>query len=187
MPNTDPSPGIPHTARAPSVRELPEYEPLARTTPPDEHDAFRPPRRWSSLRPGPRGSRGSVAVLGRTGGAPRGVPRWFGNGHPANASLATLLSKVLETLDGRRPVDQLRGMLADGVYEATLTRARAMTGARVRYRLRSLHSCRLSADLIEVSGLVEATGSGAVRPAHALAARFERHAGTWQCAVLRLL
>jgi hypothetical protein len=178
MPNAEPTP-------VPLVRELPTYEPLARHTPADEQDAFRPPRRWSSLRPVPRSSRGRVAVPARATGSPKGVPRRFGNGHPANASLATLLAKVLEALDGRRPVDQLRGMLADGVYEAALTRARAMTRARVRYRLRSLHSCRLSADLIEVSGLVEATG--AVRPVHALAARFERHAGTWQCAVLRLL
>lgn len=182
MPNTDPIPGTEHTA--PTVRRLSAYEPPSRPTPPENHDAFAPPRRWSSLRPVPRGF---ADPLRRAAGPPRGVPRRFGNGHPANASLATLLAKVLEALDGRRPVDQFRGMLADAVYEAALTRARATAGARIRYRLRSLHSCRLSADLIEVSGLVEVSGSGVTRPAHALAARFERHAGTWRCAVLRLL
>jgi hypothetical protein len=137
-----------------------------RTYEPDE--GFEPPERWSTLQPAPDAQ---VTIE-----APD---------EPDDEPFRRMLTTVLEVLDGRRPIGQLRTLLAPAVYEATLTRLRTMP-AGIQYRLRSVHSYRVHADAIELCGRVEAM-LRAGRRARALVARLERRDGTWHCVVLRIL
>jgi hypothetical protein len=130
-------------------------------------EAFAPPERWSSLRPVTE-PQVTVQPDGQDDGA-----------------LRQMLTKVLEVLDGRRQIGQLRTLLANPVYEATLTRLRMTPPTGIRYRLHTVHSCHLAPNAIELCGRVET--SGAHRRAQALAARLERRHSTWQCVFLRIL
>lgn len=147
------------------LHALPDYEPTHEPGDPT------PPRRWSSLRP-PSGPQLTLVV-------PEQDPP------PPPESLWRLLRHVLEVLDGRRAVGQLRTLLSDPAYEALLTRLRTTPVGR-RHRLRRLHTCYPSTDAVEMSAVLEITGEdrGRVRAA---AIRMERHEDRWHCAVLRIL
>jgi hypothetical protein len=98
------------------------------------------------------------------------------------------LTKMLEVLDGRRHLGQLRTLLTDSVYEATLTRLRMMPPTGVRYLLASMHTCWPTPDAVELTGRVETTHRGSThRRTQALVARLERHDTTWRCVVWRIL
>lgn len=150
----------------PVLRALPEYEP---THAPGET----PPRRWSSLRP-PSGPQLALVA-------------------PAQEVTITaealwrLLIRILEVLEGRRNVGQLRALLSDTAYEALLTRLRTTAPGR-SHRLRRLRTCYPSATAVEVAAVIDiAAGSGQPHRVCAMATRLERSGEAWHCAVLRLL
>jgi hypothetical protein len=206
MPSTTVDTAPPTELIRPAVRALARYEPASRTAPRDGESRFVPPPRrpnrpLTGLAVATAGS--GAAGIGAASPPSDAVPHRFGNGHPFNARFTALLTKILEALDGRRQVDQLRAVLADPVYQATRTRSRLLAPTRVRYQLRSLHSCRLGRDAVEVSGVLHVISVAGTRPrARALAARFETpqpephqpephqpepRTQTWRCTVLRLL
>ncbi|TCO65703.1 Rv3235 family protein [Actinocrispum wychmicini] len=104
---------------------------------------------------------------------------------PDDGQLRTMLTKVLEVLDGRRHIAQVRTLLADPIYEATLTRLRTMPAA-TRYQLYSVHTCWPTPNAVEMTGRLETTRPGH-RRAQALTARMERRQGIWTCVFLRIL
>ncbi|GAB3458994.1 Rv3235 family protein [Actinophytocola sediminis] len=150
---------------------LPDYEP---THAPGEPG---PPRRWSSLRP----ARGPQLTLV----APPNEPA-----PPDPGVLWRLVVHLLEVLDGRRGVHQLRAMLSDTAYEALLTRLRVTPPGR-RHKLRKVHSCLPAPDVVELSAVFEIVDGGpsARRPrrVRAAAIRLEKVKDRWHCAVLRIL
>jgi hypothetical protein len=150
------------------LRPLPDYEP-------GEPDI--PPRRWSSLRPvnGPQLT--LVPPVAQPPSEPPPVPP---------VTLWQLLRRVLEVLDGRRPVGQLRTLLPEPAFEALLTRLRtARPGSR--HVLRSLRTCYPSTSAVEVSAVIAVTSPSGRDRVIAAAARFERRGEQWPCTVLRLL
>ncbi|GDY31286.1 Rv3235 family protein [Gandjariella thermophila] len=99
----------------------------------------------------------------------------------AHAVARRVVTGVIEVLDGRRPVAQLRGLLSEQVYAALQTRVR--TGCRgPARRLHRVHICHPAAGVAEVS----ATFGNAHRT-HAVALRLECRAGGWRCTALRVL
>lgn len=107
---------------------------------------------------------------------------------PSEPDFRGTLTKMLEVLDGRRPIGQLRTLFTDTVYEATLTRLRTMPPSGVRYVLASMHVCWPSIDAVELSGRVETSHHGSPhRRAQAYTARLERRTETWQCTTWRIL
>jgi Family of unknown function (DUF6459) len=159
---------------SPTLRPLRGYEPTGQLTDAEllaaGLETFQPPERWASLRPV---TEPQVTVQ------PDGL-----NETP----FKQMLTKVLEVLDGRRQIGQLRTLLASPVYEATLTRLRVTPPTGLRYRLQSVHSCHLPPNTIELCGRVETTRRGSShRRSQALAARLERRRDTWQCVFLRIL
>lgn len=165
----DPEYGVRFSGRV-RLRALPNYEP--------DYEPGEPARRWSSLRPasGPQLSlRLAPASPRRT--APPVSP----------ATLWRLLGRVLEVLDGRRQVGQLRTLLPDTAYEALLTRLRTARPGR-RHTLKRLHACYPSPRVVELSAVIEVTAAAPARSrVIAAAARFELDQDTWRCKVLRLL
>lgn len=150
----------------PVLRALPEYEP---SHAPDEL----PPRRWSSLRPAAGPQLRLVAQPQEATITPEALWR--------------LLVRVLEVLEGRRNVGQLRRLLSDAAYEALLTRLRITTPGRT-HRLRRLRACYPTATAAEVAAVIDiAAATTEQRRVCALAARLERVEDVWHCAVLRLL
>lgn len=145
---------------------LPDYEP---------DDVDEPPRRWSSLRP-VSGPQLTLAPPAPQPGRPPVPP----------AALAQVLRRVLEVLDGRRPVGQLRSLLPDAAFEALLTRLRTV-GPGGRHVLRSIHPCYPTPDAVEVSAVIDYRSASGRRRVLALAARFDRDGSRWLCTVLRLL
>ncbi len=97
------------------------------------------------------------------------------------------LTLLLESLDGRRPLTQLRDLLPDPVYEAMATRVRGTTGHR--HRLVSLHTCRVSPVAVEVAATVRRWPPGKPETwrARALAGRVELVQESWRFTALRLL
>lgn len=156
---------LPHYV--PVLRRLPDYEPD------DEPDGRL--LRWSSLQPavGPQLELVPPAVAV----APVVPPQ----------SLWRLMAIVLEVLDGRRQVSQLRTLLPDQAYEALLTRLRtAVPGAR--HQLRRLRACYPSDAAVELTAVVEVVLPGQRRGrVFAAAGRFELHRDAWRCLVLRML
>jgi hypothetical protein len=151
-----------------TLRALPEYEP---SHAPGEEE----PRRWSSLRPASGPQLALVAVPRQPEAA------------VAPEALWRLLVRVLEVLEGRRAVGQLRTLLAEPAYEALLTRLRTTTPGRA-HRLRRLRACYPSPTAVELAAVIDiAAGASEPRRVCAAAARLERDGGTWRCAVLRLL
>jgi hypothetical protein len=98
--------------------------------------------------------------------------------HP-DVDPARLVAVVLEVLDGRRPVAQLRGLLSDDVLLWVRARVRR---ADVPARLRTVRVGRPGPDVVELSG----TASCGER-VRALAARLERRDDHWWCTVFVLL
>lgn len=130
--------------------------------------------RWSSLRPA-------------SGPQLRLVPSPPAPDAPvAPAALAQVLRRVLEVLDGRRPVGQLRSLLPDAAFEALLTRLRTVRPG-VRHVLRGLRTCYPTGSAVEVSAVIGMRFPAGRERVVAAAARFEKHGDRWQCAVLRIL
>ena len=92
-----------------------------------------------------------------------------------------LLIVILETLDGRRPLTQLRGQLAPLVFSSIETRVRTLTAPRTS-RLRSLHTCQPASGVVEACGIVDF--GPAIR---AVAARFELATNSVRCSAFRVL
>lgn len=150
----------------PMLRTLPEYEP---SHAPGEEE----PRRWSSLRPASGPQLTLVAAPQKATVPP--------------SALWRLLVRVLEVLEGRRAVGQLRTLLSDAAYEALLTRLRTTAPGRT-HRLRRLRACYPSGTAVELAAVIDMAAS-ATEPRRicAMAARLEREDASWRCAVLRLL
>jgi hypothetical protein len=150
------------------LRPLPDYEP--------EH-ARTPSRRRSRLRP-VTGPQLRLAPPPQPPGQPPVPP----------AALARVLRHVLEVLDGRRPVGQLRSLLPDDAFESVLTRLRT-TRPGGRHALRSMHPCYPVPTAVEVAVVIDYRPPSGRRRVLAAATRFEleHDAGHWLCTVLRLL
>ncbi len=149
-----------------ALRALPDCEP---THAPGEEE----PRRWSSLRPASGPQLTLVAPPRKPDAAVTPETLW------------RLLVRVLEVLEGRRAVGQLRTLLSDPAYEALLTRLRTTRPGRA-HRLRRLRACYPSETAVEVAAVID-IAAGPVQRVCAMAARLERTGDTWHCAVLRLL
>lgn len=94
------------------------------------------------------------------------------------AEVGRLLNMLLEAYDGRRPVPQIRGLVAPEVYAG-------LSGphlARPRHRTQSVHTGTPAPGVIEACARVEADGRS-----FALAARFTRTPTGWQCVRFALL
>ena len=120
------------------------------------------PRQWNRVTPEDRPGTGR-----------RPVP-----GPAAIGEVNRLLNAVLEAYDGRRPVPQIRALVAPSVY-ASLSGSRL---PRPRHRAHGLHACSPAEGVIEACTRVEAAGR-----AYALAARFVRDGGRWRCVRFSLL
>ncbi|MBV9845908.1 MAG: hypothetical protein JOZ47_12650 [Kutzneria sp.] len=99
----------------------------------------------------------------------------------ARDRISRLLTAVVEALDGRRPVDQLRARLDPLGYAAIRTRA-SVRVTRSPSRIRSVRLCRPAARVVELGAVVDVD-----RRARALAARFEMADDSARCTALRLL
>ncbi|GAA3434524.1 Rv3235 family protein [Kutzneria kofuensis] len=91
-----------------------------------------------------------------------------------------LVNQVLEAIDGRRPVGQLRPHFTPTAYSAIQTRSRGRATPN-RSRLRRLHARQPTAGVVEACGLAEIDA----RP-RAIAARFEVREAL-RCSVFRVL
>jgi hypothetical protein len=89
-----------------------------------------------------------------------------------------VLTMLLEAYDGRRPVPQIRGLVAPEVF----TGLSGPQSARPRHRLHRVHVCTPVPGVIEACARVEAEGRS-----FALAARFTRTPAGWQCVRFALL
>ena len=160
-------PALPDDAHSPiRLRPLPDYEP---------DDVGSPPRRWSSLRPvsGPQ-----LTLV---------PPPPTADGPPVHpGTLAQVLRRVLEVLDGRRPVAQLRSLLPDAAFEALLTRLRTVRPG-CRHVLRKVRTCFPTTRTVEVSAVISVTSPTGRQRVVAAAARFEKDGDRWLCTVLRIL
>lgn len=92
--------------------------------------------------------------------------------------VSRLLTMLLEAYDGRRPVPQIRGLVAPEVL-ASLSGPHL---ARPRHRLCRVHVCPPAPGVIEACARVEVAGRSI-----ALAARFVRTPAGWQCVRFALL
>lgn len=93
---------------------------------------------------------------------------------------------MLEVLDRRRPVDQLRSVLPDEAVDDLLARLSTLRPGG-RHALRSIHTCFPSAMALEVSIVIDYRPPMGRRRAFAVAARFEDNGERWVCTLLRLL
>jgi hypothetical protein len=161
----------PAVSQAPRVllRALPEYEPSRRTGPPGPAAAAAPLPPIAAPAP-PR---------------PPGMPTWAESGR-TRARLALLVGLILEAVDGRRPLDQVRDLVVPAVYASLCTRRRQVLGRR--HRLRSLHTCRPRPDTVELCATV-AISQGQRPPRYAaFVARFVDEGPTGlRCTVFRQL
>ncbi len=107
-----------------------------------------------------------------------GDARWPTPRQLEASEVGRLLAMLLEAYDGRRPVPQIRGLVAPEVY-AGLSGPR---GTRPRHRLCRVHTCTPAPGVIEACTRVEAAGRS-----FALAARFTRTPAGWQCVRFALL
>jgi hypothetical protein len=94
--------------------------------------------------------------------------------------IRNLINQVLEALDGRRPVNQLRPQFTPTAFGSIQTRARGRVAPR-RSQLKSLHARQPTAGVVEAFGLAEIDAHP-----RALAARFELREPL-RCSVFRLL
>jgi hypothetical protein len=107
---------------------------------------------------------------------------------PDNTQFTPMVTKILEVLDGRRPLGHLTAFVAEPVYQATVTRLRTTPPVGIRYQLSSIHSSQPAVDVVEACGLVETAHHGTrERRAHALACRFELQDERWWCVYFRVL
>jgi hypothetical protein len=93
---------------------------------------------------------------------------------------------VLEVLDGRRQIGQLRSLLPDVAFEALLTRLRA-AGPGNRHTLRKVRTCYPTPTAVEVCAVIEVRASTGRSRVIAAAVRFDNDGDHWDCRTLRLL
>jgi hypothetical protein len=164
---------------------LPEYEPPLLSSPPDPDGD--PTARWSSLDPVPLQR---VRVCPPVFSPPEDAPVWDETG-PLRDTLWRMLCLILEVMDGRRPIGQLRPAVDARLYEALLTRSRQFGAAGTVHRPRSLHTCRPVANTVELCATVHVSAPSTNlrrRPdVITVAGRVEHHRGRWLCTVLRPL
>jgi hypothetical protein len=92
------------------------------------------------------------------------------------------LRRVLEVIDRRRPVTQLRGLLAAGLVDSVLCANRLATGHDEAAVLRRLRLQAIGPTVAEVFGTYSRG-----RRVHAVACRIERVAGNrWQVVALHI-
>lgn len=101
---------------------------------------------------------------------------------PSRAELHRLVRAVLEVLDGKRPVAQLKRYLGETCYEALRTRATTEAGRRDHHRLSRLYLSRPAARSIELCATVEVGGR-----LLAAAGNVEIARHGWRCTSLRFL
>src|SRR5437660_1448506 len=145
---------------------LSEYQPPLRVVPPDpdEFDFDDPTVRWHT----PPAAIGPAYPL-----PPPDCPVWDEPGQVRDL-IWRLLCVVLEVLDGRRPIDHLRGTLTPAVFESLRTRCHRTAGRQ--HRLRTLHTCRPAQGALEICGTVAVSFAKHTK-AIAIAARVEQRAG----------
>jgi uncharacterized protein DUF6459 len=102
------------------------------------------------------------------------------------AVLAQVLRQVLEVLDRRRPVDQLRRVLPADEVERLLARLLAVRPGG-RHVLRSIHTCAPSDTALEVCAVIGYRPPAGPRRVLAAVARFEDDGERWRCTLLHLL
>ncbi|WP_410645650.1 Rv3235 family protein [Amycolatopsis sp. lyj-346] len=107
------------------------------------------------------------------GGARYPAPRQLDAGEVSH-----LLNMLLEAYDGRRPVAQIRALVAPEVYAGLSGPQRA----RPRHRTQTIHTCTPAPEVVEACARVEADGRS-----FALAARFTRTPTGWRCERFALL
>ncbi|MGH3858738.1 Rv3235 family protein [Actinokineospora sp.] len=102
-------------------------------------------------------------------------------------ALGRMFGLVVEALDGRRPVAQLRGAMSAAVYEAMVTRVRS--GSGWTHRLASVRSCAVSEEAVEVSATVRVFRRGRESAWRALAVvgRVELRNEAWIFTYLRVI
>lgn len=99
----------------------------------------------------------------------------------SSALAASLARPILDVLLGRRPLHQIRSRLAPAVRNVLASHAlRGSLGSTNPGRLRSLHSCAITPDLVEGCAVIS-TNAGRTR---ALVLRWERSAQGWLCTFL---
>lgn len=114
-----------------------------------------------------------------TGEASREEPAERG---PSRSELHALLRAILEALDGRRPVEQLRHRFSDHCYRTLLRQRRDENGhGRVRCLTR-VHTCRPAQGVIELCATIRRSGR-----MEAAAARIEFDHLGWRCTAMLLL
>ncbi|MFI9385254.1 Rv3235 family protein [Kutzneria sp. NPDC052558] len=127
--------------------------------------------------PSPRGNRGRRRL--RVVAEP---PPPVGEVPPALAGrIRHLINQVLEALDGRRPVVQLRPQFTPAAYGSIETRARRPRATANRSRLHSLHAQQPTTGIVEACGVAEIDTRR-----QALAAQFEVQEPL-RCNVFRVL
>jgi hypothetical protein len=140
------------------LRALPDYEP----------------------KPGPPAQRVARRRLRAVADPPPASPP-VGEVPPAVASrIRNLINQVLEAIDGRRPMGQLRQQFTPTAYGSIETRARGRTTAH-RSRLRSLRAQQPTDGIVEACGVAEIDAR-----LRALAAQFEMQEPL-RCNVFRVL
>jgi hypothetical protein len=95
------------------------------------------------------------------------------------------LRRVLEVLDRRRPVAQLRGLLAPGLVDSVLSANRFTAGGDGAAVLRGLRLQPVGAPSRLTAAEVFGSYSRAGR-VHAIACRIERTGGRWQVVALHI-
>lgn len=114
-----------------------------------------------------------------TGETPREAPAERG---PSRSELHALLRAILEALDGRRPVEQLRHRFSNHCYRILLRQRRDENGqGRVRC-LNRVHTCRPAQGVIELCATIRRSGR-----MEAVAARIEFDHLGWRCTAMLLL
>ncbi len=101
----------------------------------------------------------------------------------SSVALATRTTgQILDVLSGRRPLHHIRHWLSGPVSGLLATMLRSGRTTTARYRLRSVHTCPVTAHTVEACAVI--TDNERVR---ALTMRLEQHKTQWSCTLLALL
>jgi len=103
---------------------------------------------------------------------------------PSRSQLYGLLRGMLEALDGRRPVEQLRPRLTEHCYRTLVRRLwpEVQSERRIGRSLRRVHTCRPARGVIEACATIQRGGR-----VEAIAARIEADLRGWKCTTVLVL